>query len=187
MRASNGFTEPLIASSDKAPATSAAANTFSDSNNPRNASAVETCVPFSNASPSLGSSTSGATPAWASAACAERNSPLTRACPSPSSSNARCASGARSPLAPTEPFSGIQGMTPALNSASSVSTTSRRTPEWPRARLIILVAMTRRTTSSASSAPIPAQCDNTRLRCNSANRSGAMRVWASLPKPVLMP
>ena len=36
-----------------------------------------------------------------------------------------CASGARSPEAPTEPWPGSQGMMSALSSASSVSTTSR--------------------------------------------------------------
>jgi hypothetical protein len=44
---------------------------------------------------------------------------------SPMSTSARCASGARSPLAPTEPREGTSGVTPLLSraiSASSVST-----------------------------------------------------------------
>ena len=54
MRGSNGFSDPLIASSDKAPTTSAVPNTSSAPNSPTSPSAVDTCVPLSSASPSLG-------------------------------------------------------------------------------------------------------------------------------------
>jgi hypothetical protein len=109
------------------------------------------------------------------------------ASPSPISTQAMCASGARSPEAPTEPLHGMLGTTPALNSASSASTSAGRTPEWPRARLTALVASTMRTTGAASGTPVPTLCDSTRLRCSSARWSLPMRVLASLPKPVLMP
>lgn len=107
--------------------------------------------------------------------------------PSPISTQAMWASGARSPEAPTEPLLGMRGSRPALNSASSASTISGRTPEWPRARLTALVASTSRTTPSGSGTPVPTLCESTRLRCSSARRSGGMMVCASLPKPVLMP
>ena len=44
-----------------------------------------------------------------------------------------CASGARSPEAPTEPCEGTYGTSPASWTAISVSTTPSRTPEAPRA------------------------------------------------------
>ena len=58
-----------------------------------------------------------------------------------------CASGARSPDAPTEPCDGTYGTRPALCTASSVSITSSRTPEWPRARLAAFSASISRTTA----------------------------------------
>ena len=63
MRGSNGTSEPLIASSDKAPTTSAVAKTSSAPNSPANPNAVDTWVPLSSASPSLGASTRGWIPA----------------------------------------------------------------------------------------------------------------------------
>ena len=188
MRASNGLTEPWIASSDSAPAISPAASTCSAPNSPASVSAVETCVPFSSARPSLGPSTKGARPMRCIAAAPEMTAPSgVVTSPSPISTQARCASGARSPEAPTEPLAGMRGTRPALNSASKASTRAGRTPEWPRARLTALVASTSRTTPSASGAPTPTLCESTRLRCSSARRLGGMMVCASLPKPVLMP
>ena len=55
--------------------------------------------------------------------------PSNSARPSPMSTEARCASGARSPDAPTLPCDGITGCTPRLSIATSVSTTTGRTPE----------------------------------------------------------
>ena len=176
-----------MASSDSAPATSPAAKTFSPSNRPRSASEVDTWVPFNSARPSLGPRTIGSRPTRASPSRAGCNSPLIRTSPSPSSIRERCARGARSPDAPTEPFSGIHGITPALNRLISASTSSIRIPEWPRARLIILVAITRRTTSSGNNSPKPTLCDSTRLRCSSASLAAGMDVCASLPNPVLIP
>ena len=54
MRGSNGVSEPMMASVDIAPATSAACNSRSASISPASARAVETCVPFSSARPSFG-------------------------------------------------------------------------------------------------------------------------------------
>jgi hypothetical protein len=187
MRASNGLTEPLMASSESAPATSAAQNTSSAPNRPASARAVDTCVPLSSARPSLGPSTKGCRPTAAMASRPDTTLPSTVAWPSPISTQARCASGARSPEAPTEPLAGMTGSTLALASASSASTISGRMPECPRARLTALVASTRRTTPSGSASPVPTLCDSTRLRCSSARRSWAIFVLASLPKPVLMP
>ena len=49
--------------------------------------------------------------------------------PSPISASAQWASGARSPLAPSEPCSRTTGVMPALSSASCRSTSSGRAPE----------------------------------------------------------
>ena len=57
--------------------------------------------------------------------------PSTVACPSPTSGSARCASGARSPLAPTEPRAGTSGSTPRLRHSSSSSTVDDARPGEP--------------------------------------------------------
>ena len=98
-----------------------------------------------------------------------------------------CDSGARSPEAPTEPLMGMSGTMPALNTASKVSMTTGRTPEYPRARLAAFMAMTRRTVASDMGSPVPTECERIRLCCSSSSSSSGMRVRASLPKPVLMP
>ena len=109
MRGSNGASLPAAASTLSAPATSAAAKARSAANSPAAASAVETWLPLSKASPSLAASTSGDRPsAWRTAA-AGRRSPANRISPSPISAQDRCASGARSPEAPTEPLAGTVG------------------------------------------------------------------------------
>jgi hypothetical protein len=92
-------------------------------------SAVETCVPFRSASPSMASSRIGRSFAADSAAAPVRARPPASAEPSPSSTSAMCASGARSPLAPTEPRLGSTGTMPALKIASACSIELGRTPE----------------------------------------------------------
>ena len=52
----------------------------------------------------------------------------------PISTSAQWASGARSPLAPSEPCSGTTGASPALRSAASVSATNGRVPTAHRQR-----------------------------------------------------
>ena len=59
-----------------------------------------------------------------------------------------CADGARSPLAPSEPVRGTTGTMPALRSGATRSTTSGRTPEWPRSRPLSRMASAARTTSA---------------------------------------
>ena len=75
-------------------------------------------------------SASGASPASRNAAAAATRSPSApSAQPSPTRHSATCASGARSPLAPSEPYSGTYGVTPALSKSSSACATPGRTPE----------------------------------------------------------
>ena len=92
--------------------------------------------------------------------------------PSPISASVRCASGARSPEAPTEPCDGMHGTRPALCAASSVSTTASRTPEWPRARLAAFSASISRTTGGAAARRRRRVCERIRLSCSVASSVG---------------
>ena len=79
------------------------------------ASAVEICVPLSSARPSLAASVSGVSPARFRPSSARSGSlPPHSTSPTPNNTADRCASGARSPLAPTEPLDGMRGSTSAL-------------------------------------------------------------------------
>jgi hypothetical protein len=97
------------------------------------------------------------------------------------------ASGARSPLAPTEPWRGTRGVTPAASIPSMSATTAGETPEAPRPRLRSLRAIMRRVVGTSSGAPTPAEWLRMRLRWSAAVSPGATRTLASLPKPVLTP
>ena len=187
MRSSKGVSEPFAASTVIAPTATAASNRRRTRCTAKIANAVDAWVPLSSANPSFGPSTSGATPARASPCNAGTRTPSTQASPTPISTALRCASGARSPDAPTEPFSGTTGSTSASSKASKASMTVRRTPDTPCARLAAFSNNISRTTGAASGWPTPAQCDSTRFDCKRARSASAMRVCASLPKPVLMP
>src|SRR2546430_163829 len=58
-------------------------------------------------------------------------SPLRSTSPSPISNRPRWAEGARSPLAPSDPFSGTQAQTSRFSSSTSRSATFGLTPEVP--------------------------------------------------------
>ena len=107
--------------------------------------------------------------------------------PSPIRASAQCASGARSPLAPSDPCSGTAGASPALSIATIVSATSGRAPEHPiesvRARSSIIA----RTTSVSTGGPMPAACERTSARWSSARRSAEIATLASDPNPVDTP
>ena len=108
-RASNGLREPNVASTLNAPHTMPDNSRFSAANKPFNANAVEVCVPFNSAKPSLASRVNGFKPAFSNAFFAGSHWPSKRACPSPIRIKLICASGAKSPDAPTDPFAGIYG------------------------------------------------------------------------------
>ena len=111
MRASKGVSEPRAASVASAPVTSARAKQHLGLEQRGQRMAVENCVPLSSASPSFGPSTIGASPACSSACSAGRRSPCTNASPTPIIAAVMCASGARSPDAPTDPCAGTTGTT----------------------------------------------------------------------------
>ena len=182
-----GAVEPMMASVDIAAVTTAARAQAMARNSPIRPSAVENCVPLISASPSLAPSVTGASPARASASAPGRRSPPTRASPWPIITAAMCASGARSPEAPTLPCSGITGVTPRASIASISSTMTGRTPEAPRPSDSSFSAIISRTAGASSAGPTPQQCDRIRFLCSVAVSSGAMRTEASLPKPVFTP
>ena len=127
----NEVRDPCSASSDWAHARSAAAASRRARTSPSAANDAMNCVPLISESPSFASSRNGSSPTRASASSPGSRSPSTNASPSPTSGSARCASGARSPDAPTEPRLGTTGTTPRFRHSSSSSTVSIRAPEVP--------------------------------------------------------
>ncbi len=145
-------------------------------------------MPLISASPSFGPSTGGSIPASASAAAAGAGRPSEPSTsPSPIIARAQWASGARSPLAPSEPCSGTTGSSPAASIASIVSASSGRAPERPIASERARRKSIARTTSRSTGGPMPAACERIRARCSSARRSAGIAVWAREPNPVETP
>src|SRR6185437_14341345 len=126
-------------------------------------------------------------PARASASRPGRVSPPTRAWPSPTSTRPRWASGARSPLAPSDPREGTTGTTPAVSRSSSSCTSSTRTPDEPLASAFARRSVAARTTSSGNGSPTPQAWLRRRFSCSWAACSGAMCTSTKRPKPVLTP
>ena len=145
-------------------------------------------VPLMSPSPSFSRSVTGSMPAAASAAAAPVRSPArVRTGPSPMTASAQCASGARSPEQPSEPYSCTTGAMPALSSAAYVCATTGRTPVRPVASVDSRSSMSARTTSGSTSGPDPAAWLRISERWRSVRRSGGIWRVASAPKPVEMP
>ena len=144
-------------------------------------------VPLMRARPSLASSSIGSRSSAASAAAAEMSAPPTSTLPSPSRARAAWAKGARSPEAPSDPYSCTAGVIPALSIATIRSTTSGRIPEYPMARVRARSSIMARTTSRSTRGPMPAAWERIRLRCSSRRRSSGMNFRARAPNPVEMP
>ena len=188
MRSWNGVALPRSASTVSAQQTSAALASRIASSTARHPIAVMICVPLISARPSFSRSSSGRRRTAASACAPVTFLPsAANISPRPISGSAMWLSGARSPLAPTEPCEGITGAKPALNSASACCSSSRRTPEKPSARLWMRGAKASRLVATGSGSPTPVAWLSSRLVCSVASWSSAMRTPASFPKPVLMP
>ncbi len=95
--------------------------------------------------------------------------------------------GARSPEAPSEPFSGITGCTPAFSMLTRVSTSSGRTPEDPWHSALARSSSIARTASAGRGRPQPTAWLTIRLCCSRLTCSAEIRTLLSAPKPVLMP
>ena len=179
--------EPCSASSESAHARSAVAARRFARTTPSDAIAAMNCVPLTSESPSLLASRIGSRPTARRAAVPFRSSPSTIACPSPTSGSARCASGARSPLAPTEPRAGTQGSTPRFRHSSSSSTVTTRAPENPFASAFARRSIAARTTSSGYGSPTPHAWLRSRRSWSSSASSSGMWADTKRPKPVLTP
>ena len=177
----------MIASVDKAQVSTAADALRHAPHRPTSAHAVENCVPLISARPSFAPSVIGFKPAFFRASAAGIRVPSYIVSPSPIIAAAICASGARSPDAPTEPWLGITGVTPFFSIASIIVTVVIATPDAPRPSDSSLRAIIRRVVASSNASPTPQQCDKIKLRCNVVTSSAAILMLASLPKPVLTP
>ena len=145
------------------------------------------CVPLISERPSLAARRIGSSPAAASASAPLIRSPSNHASPSPTSGEARCASGARSPDAPTEPRAGTTGRTPRFRHSSSSSTVPTRAPELPFARAFARRSIAARTTSSGYGSPTPQECERRSRSCSSSVCSPEIACETKRPNPVLTP
>jgi hypothetical protein len=176
----------MIASVDSAAVT----RRLGDCGAPRTAGqrqAVENCVPLISARPSLGPARHRREPGLGQRVGAGRRSPPISASPSPIIAAAICASGARSPDAPTEPCAGITGVTPArsMSSISAITVPAHARGAAPEREQLERhhqphVAAGQRLADAAAM-----RQDQVALQRGRVLR--AIRTLASLPKPVLTP
>ena len=145
-------------------------------------------VPLISARPSFSCNSTGVMPAALSNSGTGRCIPSApTASPSPINTSAQCASGAKSPLQPSEPNSRTTGVIPAFNNAAIVWAMTGRTPVRPDASVLSRSVMRARTTSRSTGSPTPAACERINDRCNCARCSTDTYLLASAPKPVETP
>ena len=183
----NDVRDPCRASTESAQATSATRPSRRARTSASASIAAMNCVPLTSESPSFASSCTGSRPARVSASTPASRSPSTHASPSPTSGSARCASGARSPEAPTEPRLGTTGSTPRSSSARSSSTVSTRAPELPFASAFARRSIAARTISPGYGSPTPHAWERSSRSCSSAVCSSGIATATKRPKPVLTP
>jgi hypothetical protein len=128
-RSSNGLTLPSSASIVSAAIASDAFDRFSARTHATRPIALMISVPLMSARPSFAASSIGASPTFFNPARALMRLPATNASPWPMYAAAMCASGARSPLAPTEPLRGTTGTNCFAWRRINCSTSSSETPE----------------------------------------------------------
>uniref|UniRef100_A0A6B0UMR9 Putative secreted protein n=1 Tax=Ixodes ricinus TaxID=34613 RepID=A0A6B0UMR9_IXORI len=116
------------------------------------------CVPLRRQRPSLGLSLIGVSLCDSSTYLASPQ-PVSglHIFPSPISPSAKCARGARSPLAPTVPCSGTQDRHDALKASTSCSKVSVEMPLYPLASTLIRSASNIRVFSGDNGFPTPAE------------------------------
>ena len=157
---------------------------------PRSApTALMKWVPLISARPSLLSSSSGSEPSARSASApvddvavgVERMSPRRAA------AGTRARSGARSPLAPSEPVRGTQRDVAAVEQLRDPLEHDRAHAGVAEQQPVERTAIAARTTSGGSSAPVPAAWLRSRLTWRWRCSSGATVLETSAPKPVLIP
>ena len=146
-----------------------------------------TGVPLMRARPSLAFSSTRGMPALAMASAPGRTCPPNSASPSPIMGSTMWARGQRSPLAPTEPFSGMTGWTPRLSMAARVSGMTALAPEKPFRSEFRRSRRIPRTASRGRGVPTPTASARIRLTWRSEIWSSGIATSAKRPKPVLMP
>ena len=114
--------------------------------------------------PFLGPEFAGREPSAFERGCGWQDLVTKRASPTPIIAAAMCASGARSPEAPTEPWAGTTGVTPRASIASRSARVVGRTPEAPCASEPSFSAIISRVAATEAGSPTPAACDSTMLR-----------------------
>ena len=98
-----------------------------------------------------------------------------------------CASGDKSPEDPTEPFSGIQGVTSLLSSSTNFSTTILLAPEYPFAKFTALNRTTPLAISIGKGFPTLQEWLITIFFCNWPVCSLEILTSANFPNPVVIP
>src|SRR6266568_1267951 len=186
-RSSNGFGEPRRASKDIEAATCASFNNRRPSWTTSAPTAAITDVPLMIATPSFDCRIRGASFAPARAFPPERTRPPSSASPSPTRTRPKCARGARSPLAPSDPRDGITGWTPRFKKSKRRVTSTRRTPGYPLASVFARRRIAARTSSRRRGGPWPIAWLRSRLSCNVRTSASEIATLARSPKPVLMP
>ena len=188
-RSSNGRFEPLSASRLIAPAMSATCASRCRSTQRERAERRHVLRAVDQREPFLRLEHHGRRPAARKRLAARAAAaPVRGASPSPISASARCASGARSPEAPTEPCEGMRGCTSRLSIAIKQLDELRRARPSGRARAPARGAASCR-------APRAPRARGRRRRRGCAPGSAAaresvrreMRVSLSAPKPVFTP
>ena len=127
-------------------------------------------VPLFSAKPSLQLKRTGDKSNFSSTLRAGKRSPLKITSPKPSSGSAKCDSGAKSPLAPTEPNSGTTGVMPKLSKASISLSTRVRMPECPPNSVLRRITSIARATSTGNGVPTQTAWLTIKLCCNSSIR-----------------
>ena len=169
IRGSNGVSEPLAASVDRAPVTRPIWNRRSASKSPASAYAVENCVPLSSASPSFGPSLSGSSPAAARASL-----PAQRV-PRPGS---RLPRSSPRPCVPAGPDRRRRRPSPERHNRGEIRMKQgleHRNGRRPYARGALgqageLERHHQPNDRCGRRFPTPAACDSTILRCNDSGR-----------------
>ncbi len=150
--------------------------------------AVITCVPFISAKPSFEDKLSiMLIPDFSIAHLEGILSPLYIASPSPIIVKTIWDKGAKSPDAPSEPFSGIIGCTPLFIISTKVCNVSNLIPEYPLAKLFTLSNIIALTVSSLKGLPTPQEWLIIKFSWSSLESSLDIATSENLPNPVVIP
>ena len=98
-----------------------------------------------------------------------------------------CARGAKSPLAPTDPFEGISGRYPLFKIKTNLFNNSKEIPLNPLEREIIFIKIMVQTTSSSTGLPRPTECDSNKFFWSLINWVLGIFTWLNFPNPVFIP